>query len=565
MLREQKTCVLLMKQNRKLDIWSLNSFIIILLYVLFLIYPISNLLRLAVTDPTTGSLTLENFVKFFSQRYYSSTLVNSLIVSTLGMIFALIIGTTMAYFFNFFKVKGKKVLNIFIILASMSAPFIGAYSWVLLLGRNGVITNFFANIGITTPDIYGVLGIVLVFTCQLFPLVFLMVGGSMRKIDMSLIEAAENMGVTGVNLFFKIILPLLIPTLLSSGLLVFMRALADFGTPMLIGEGFRVFPVLIYNEFVGEVTTNAGFASAISIIAVILTTGIFLIQKQVANRMTIKMSSLRPTEIRPLKGLKNFLMHSYIYAVVFIATLPQAYVIYTSFKNTNGKIFVEGYSLDSYRRAFNTMGNTVWNTLRIPFMALMICLVMGVIIAYLVDRRRNAASASIDVMSMIPYIIPGTVMGIAFISAFNNGIFNTGIFALGGTLGIMVMSLVVRRLPYSIRSSTNAIQQIHPSTEEAASSLGSGKVNTFLKITVPMMAPGIIAGAILSWITMISELSTSILLYTVKTQTLTIAIYTQVLRGNYGVAGALSTVLTALTVISLLILNKIGKTDDISM
>ncbi|HSR04442.1 MAG TPA: ABC transporter permease subunit, partial [Proteiniclasticum sp.] len=197
-------------------------------------------------------------------------------VSTLGTVFALIIGTIVAYFFTMYTIIGKKTLRIFIILASMSAPFIGAYSWILLLGRNGVITNFFGNLGIQTPEIYGIFGIVLVFTLQLYPLIFLMVGGSMKKIDMSLLEAAENMGVTGFKRFYKVILPLIVPTLLSSSLLVFMRALADFGTPMLIGEGYRTFPVLIFNEFVGEVGGSAGFASAISIIAVIITTVIFL-------------------------------------------------------------------------------------------------------------------------------------------------------------------------------------------------------------------------------------------------------------------------------------------------
>lgn len=555
-----------MKNNRKsLDIWNINSSLIVLLYLVFLIYPIANLFKIAVIDPSTGQFTLEHFTKFFSQKYYSSTLVNSFVVSGLGTLFSLIVGTTLAYFFTLYRIKGKKWLNILIVLASMSAPFIGAYSWILLLGRNGVITNFFASMGIQTPDIYGLVGIVLVFTTKLYPLIFLMVSSSMKKIDMSLLEAAENMGVTGFNRFIKVILPLIVPTLLSSGLLVFMQALADFGTPMLIGEGYRTFPVLIYTAFVGEVTTNAGFASAISILAVIVTTVFFLIQKFIANRMSITMSSLRPIEVKQAKGIKNILIHILIYVVVGFAILPQFYVSYTSFKNTSGKVFTDGFSLDSYRRAFDGMSGAIWNTLRIPLIALVLTVVIGVIIAYLTVRRRNVVNNSLDVLTMIPYIIPGTVMGIAFISAFNTGILNSGILMIGGTMLIMVISLVVRRLPYSVRSSVNALQQIHPSTEEAASSLGSSKFNTFLKITVPMMLPGIMAGAILSWITMISELSTSILLYTVNTQTLTIAIYTQVLRGNYGVAGALSTILTVITVISLLILNKIGKVDDISM
>jgi len=551
------------KSKRIFDIWDTQTILVILIYTVFLIYPIANLLKLALF--TESGFTLEYFEKFFSQSYYSTTLKNSFVVSTLGTVFALIIGTIIAYFFTMYTIIGKKTLRIFIILASMSAPFIGAYSWILLLGRNGVITNFFKNFGIQTPEIYGVLGIVLVFTLQLYPLVFLMVGGSMKKIDMSLLEAAENMGVTGFKRFYKVILPLIVPTLLSSSLLVFMRALADFGTPMLIGEGYRTFPVLIFNEFVGEVGGSAGFASAISIIAVIITTIIFLIQKYIANRSAITMHTLRPIEIQKPAGILKPFMHIFIYFVVMVSILPQVYIMYTSFKNTSGMVFTEGYSLDSYRRAFTGMSNIIWNTLRIPFMALILTVIIGVVIAYLTVRRSNVSTGSIDIVSMIPYIIPGTVMGIAFLLAFNNGIANSGILAIGGTTTIMVIALVIRRLPYSIRSSVNALQQIPMSTEEAASSLGSNKINTFIRITIPMMLPGIIAGAILSWITMISELATAILLYTVKTQTMTIAIYTQVIRGNYGVAGALSTILTLLTVASLLILNKVGKTEDITM
>ena len=123
----------------------------------------------------------------------------------------------------------------------MSAPFIGAYSWILLLGRSGIITTFFKNLGIAIPDIYGFGGIVLVMTLQLFPLVFLYAKGALKNIDNSLIEAAENLGCSGIACFFKVVVPLIMPTLLAAALLVFMRSFADFGTPMLIGEGYRTF------------------------------------------------------------------------------------------------------------------------------------------------------------------------------------------------------------------------------------------------------------------------------------------------------------------------------------
>jgi iron(III) transport system permease protein len=161
---------------------------------------------------------------------------------------------------------------------------------------------------------------------------------------------------------------------------------------------------------------------------------------------------------------------------------------------------------------------------------------------------------------MVPFIIPGSVVGISLLIAFNKPP-----LLLSGTLMIMVVGLVIRRLPYTIRSSAAVLQQISINIEEAALSLGSSKLNTFYKITVPMMSAGIISGAILSWITMISELSTAILLYTARTQTLTVAIYTQIIRGNYGVAAALSTILAVITIISLLVFNRFSKEGDLSM
>lgn len=555
------------KQKRKiyLDIWGVSSSIILLTYILFLVYPVGNILKQAIYSPETG-FSLENFTAFFSRSYYSGTLLNSFKVSITATILALFLGTLLAYLFAMYDFKGKKVLRILIIIASMSAPFIGAYSWILLLGRNGVITNFFSDLlGITIPDIYGFNGIVLVFSLQLFPLIFLYVNGALKNIDNSILEAAESMGVTGINRFIKIVLPLLMPTLLAGALLVFMRAFSDFGTPMLIGEGYRTFPVLIYTEFINEVGGDAAFASALAVIAIIIALSIFTGQRLIASRFSFSINSLHPIQQRQTKGWKKVLIYIVCYGVVLVAVMPQMYLTYTSFQNTQGMVFQPGYSLNSYSEALNRMGDSILNTIRIPLFALAIVILFAIFISYLAVRRRNKLTSAIDSLSMIPYIVPGTVLGIAFLTSFNTGIADTGILAITGTMGILVISFAVRRLPYTIRSSVALLQNIPISIEEAALSLGSSQTNTFFKITVPMMLPGIVAGAILSWITMISELSTSILLYNLNTRTMTVAIYTEVLRGNYGIAAALGTLLTAFTVLSLLLFMKITKSDEISI
>lgn len=548
-----------MKGKFKPDIWKFCTIVILLLYAVFLLFPLVNLLKQSVID-ANGAFTLKYFIKFFTTKYYVVTLFNSLKVTLSITVFSLLIGASLAYLFVMYQVRGKTFIQILIILSSLSAPFIGAYSWILLLGRNGIITDMLKNIGITDINIYGFVGITLVLTMQMYPLVFLYTSGALKNIDFSLMEASEGMGCTGAKRFAKVVIPLIMPTILASGLLVFMRALADFGTPMLIGEGYRTFPVLIYSQYMSEVTGDDGFAAAISVIAIIITAIIFLIQKYASNRTAFAMNALHPIEAVPVKGLKSFFIHLFTYVTVGLSIMPQVFVIYTSFLKTDGLIFVKGYWLGSYRSAFSKLGSSIQNTFIISGISLAITILIAVLIAYLVVRRKNTATNAIDLTSMVAYIIPGSVIGIALVMCFNKPP-----IAIAGGIIIMVVAFTVRRLPYTIRSSVAILQQIPGSIEEAAISLGTSKLKTFFTITVPMMANGIISGAILSWVTMITELSTSIILYTEGTKTLTVSIYTEVIRGNYGVAAALSAVLTALTAVSLLIFMKISKTKDLTV
>ena len=544
--------------NKYFDIWKLVSIFILCLYGLFLIYPLFKLLYNAFF--AGGEFTLEYFQSFFSQKYYVKSIFNSLKVSICATALSLAIGVPLAYFYQMYEIKGKTILQVLIILCSMSAPFIGAYSWIMLLGRSGVITKFIESIiPIRMPNIYGFNGILLVLSLQLYPLVFLYVSGALKNIDNSLLEAAENMGCSGFKRFFKIVIPLCMPTIIAAALMVFMRAFADFGTPLLIGEGYQTFPVIIYNSYFAETGGDHNFGAAISVIAIVITAIIFLIQKYINGKFTFTMNALHPIERKEIHGIRYVLVNICSWFVVAIAFLPQIYVIYTSFLKTSGKIFLKGFSLDSYRYAFTHLTKAIPNTFIIGGLALIVVIVLAILIAYLVVRRNNLMNKVIDTVSMVPYIIPGSVVGIALVMAFNKKP-----LVLTGTMIIMIVALVIRRIPYTIRSSTATLQQISMSIEEAAISLGSSKLKAFFRITVPMMANGILSGAIMSWVTIITELSTAIILYNLNTITLTLATYTYVSRGNYGIAAAYATILTVSTIISLLIYMKVTGNKEIS-
>ena len=548
------------KSKKKFEVWTVVSLVLLASFLLFLVYPMFGLLKQAVISPE-GEFTLSQFQKFFSKSYYTDTIVNSVKVTLCVTAISLLLGIPIAYFYSFYRIRGAKTLFVLSILCSMSAPFIGAYSWIMLLGRSGAITQFLLNFGIDIGSIYGFKGILIVQSLKFFPLVFIYMNGAFKSIDNTLMEASANMGCTGVRRLISIVLALSMPTILAAALMVFMQAFADFGTPMLLGEGYQTFPVLIYNEYLGENGVDYNFAAALACIAIFVTAIVFIFQKWATSRYKFSMNALHPVEKKECKGISGFLMHAYCYILVAVAFLPQLYIIYLSFRNCKGAIFHPGFSLGNYENAMKKLlVRSIKNTAVMGVLALVIIIVIAVLIAYLVVRRSSTLNNTIDTISMLPYIMPGAVIGLAMLLAFGKKP-----LALTGTMAIMVISFVIRRLPYTIRSATATLMQISLSIEEAAISLGASKLKTFTKITVPMMANGIFSGAILSWVAIVTELSSSIILYNNKTITLTMSTYVAITRGNYGLAAAFAAILTVVTTVSLLLYLWISKSEDVKL
>ncbi len=549
------------RKKFKADFWTIITLVIVLVFAIFLIYPLFSLFISGFQDSQSGSFTMENFLKFFSKKYYYRTLGHSFLVTTCTTILAVAIGAPLAYLTTVFKIKGKGLIDILIIISMLSPPFIGAYSWIILGGRSGVLTKFLTSLlGQEMPSIYGFGGILLVLTLKLYPYIYLYTTGALKKVDSSLSEAAESLGCNPVRKVTTIVLPLIAPTILAGSLLVFMNALADFGTPMLIGEGYTVMPVLIYNEFISETGGHANFAAALAVIMVVVTGVMFLGQKYVVNRKSFTMSSLRPLQAVGLKGWKNLLLHIPVYLVVMLSVLPQVVVLYTSFKATRGAMFAEGFSLDSYRSIFKNLAKPIINTYKFGLIAIIIIVFLAMFIAYITTRKKSLLTGFIDSMTMFPYIIPGSVLGITMLLAFNKKP-----LLLSGTAVIIIIAFVVRRLPYTLRSSAAILYQISPSMEEAAISLGDSPIKSFFKVTAYLMLPGVFSGAILSWITIINELSASVILYTGNTRTMSVSIYTEVIRASYGTAAALASILSLTTVISLLLFFKLSGKKEISL
>lgn len=552
---------MLFKKGVRFDFWSFVTLMSMIFFGMFLVIPVGRMVIFAFQGKENLGFTLENFVKFFSRAYYRKSLFNSLKVVLCATVLVMAIGVPLAYVTTSFKIRGKRLVDILVVISMLSPPFIGAYSWILMLGRNGVITNFMKNtFGFHMPDIYGFTGILLVFTLKLFPYIYMYTKGALKKMDASLGEAAESLGYHGLRKVLGISLPLIAPTVLAGGTIVFLRAFADYGTPRLIGEGYSTMPVIIYQEWVSETGNNAFFASSVALIMMLVAAIVFLLQQYFSNRKNYAMSLLNPPQPKQLKGGANILAHAYVYLIALLATLPQIYIVCISFRNSNGMMWTEGYGFGNYVTVFSKAGSSVLNTFKFSLMAIVIVIILGTLFAYLTVRRKNIFSRILDVFIMFPYVIPGTIFGLILLMSYNSGP-----LVLSGTVAIIVISYVIRRMPYTVRSSAAILRQINPSIEEASASLGYGAVPTFFNVTMQVMVPGIVSGAILSWITIINELSSTLMLYTSKTTTMSVAIFQEINRGGYGTAAALSTILTVTMIVSLLLFFKLTKSEDIDL
>ncbi|MDX9785068.1 MAG: iron ABC transporter permease [Spirochaetia bacterium] len=538
-------------RGKRADVWHLVTFIGFAIVIVFLVYPLFDVFQYSFKNKETGAMSLANWKEFFGRAYYMRAFGHSMFIALATTFFSLVLGIPLAFFTTRYKIKGSNLLTTLSVLALLSPTFIGAYSWITMLGRNGFLRNLLSSIGITLPPIYGALGIILADTLQYYPFISLMLAGSLMTIDRSLEEASENLGARATKTFFSVTMPLVLPSLTGGALIVFMMSLSNFGTPMIIGGNYLVLPTLAYNMFTSEVGESPGMASTVSIILMLCAAVVIVLQAWASSRRKYASMLVNRPVVKKLKGAKAFFAHLVCYFIVGLSTLPLGVIVFYSFRNTSGPVFQPGFSLNSYKQIFFDVPKTVANSFIYSLTAVVLIALVGTLLGFVIARKRNLAVKLLDPLLMIPYIVPGTVLGIGFIVAFNR----KPIF-LTGTAVIMILTYFIRRLPYSVRSAASILKQIDPALEEAGINLGSPPGRTFRTVTLPLMQSGIISGAIMSWVTSMNELSASVLLYVGRTMTMPIKVYLSVADGYFGTASAMSTILLAVTGVAMFVVNK---------
>jgi iron(III) transport system permease protein len=525
-------------RGRRRDLWWTVTVAGFLTVLAFLVYPLATVLVTSFSGEEKRFVLAANYERFFTHRYYYSSIINSLYLSTLATLGALVLGTSLAFAVARYPLPGKPFLRAAANLALLSPPFIGAYSWVVLFGRMGLVNQLLGYVGWSLPTIYGWRGILLVFIVQYFPFVFLLVSGALRSVDQSIEDAALSLGSPPRRALTTAILPILAPSLTAGGLLVFMGTMADFGTPMIIGEGLRTLPTLMYGEFMNELGGNPAMASTLGSLLILVNTAALMAQRYYAFRKAYNVVCIQPLRVKRASRGRLLPLTVFAYAVVCVALIPAVTIIISSFMPTKGPVMYAGFSLQSYETIFFRVPRAIANTFGLTALAVVLDVFLGVLVAYLLARRRSRAHALLDNLIMLAYAIPGTVVGVGLIV-----VYNQPPVILTGTWIILLVSYFIRHLPYPVRACTAMLQQIDIRVEEASVSLGVPPFRTFLKVTIPLMFPAIVSGAALAWMTTIGELSSSILLYSGPWATMSVAIFTEVFSNHFGTASALASIL----------------------
>lgn len=532
--------------------------IVVLVAILFLIYPLAHAMLLAFIpkgeEPGWSALTWVNFARFFTAASYKRALWNSIYSGLAATLLATAIALPMAYAVARIAIPFRGLISALTVVPLISPPFIGAYAWIILLGRNGTITQLVHEwTGWTLPTIYGPPGVILALALSYFPYVFLIVQGALAAADPHIEEAARMAGAGRARILRTLTLPLVFPAIAAAMLIVFIKAIGDFGVPSILGGEFQVLPTLIYYQIHGFFNLNA--ASAIAAVNVLLTLTAMAALAWVSrkrNFATIGGTSGAATRLAT-PGARAF-GNVYCWLVLFVAILPQLVIALASFAaRWPGTMLPVGYTLDHYRSVWSQVTSPIANSLILAGAATALCIVFGTVTAHAGARGRLRARWALDLTIMLPFVLPGLVVGVAYLTTFNSGP-----IVLTGTWIIIVLAYFTRRVAFVFRSVAAAIAQIDPRLEDASKICGAGWGTTMRRVMVPLAAPAILAGAILVFSTLIGEISATVLLYSAKWKTISIAIYELVLGDQLAQASAIGTITTVMTLLLVLAASRLA-------
>lgn len=536
--------------NRRLPSpWLLLALFALGLLLVFLLWPLANLLHGSVAGASDSG-----WAQLLDDPRYLRALGNTLLLGALVTGCASVLGVSLAYVTARFDFPGKALVAVLPVCTLVVPEVIVSQTWLMILGNNGLLTRALEDhLGLALPSFYGWPGLVLVMSLVYYTYIYLGTLAAIRGFDAQLEEAAQSLGVPPAKARLQVMLPVVLPAVLASGLLVFTLVVGNFAIATLLGGKVQLLSVLTYLSFVSEMGTNAGLQSALATLSIAIVAGVLFLQRWLVGRKRYEIVQGRSAPAQRLRGVRGALLGAATALFILLSSLPLLTVLASAFTRSRGPVMHWGqFSLENLERVLLRSPEPILNTLAYGALATLVGILLSVVISYLVIKKKNLLTPAIDYLAMLPLAMSGTVLGIGLVMTFNSGP-----LALSGTAAIIVVAFVIRRFPFGVRSASATLYNIPDSIEEASISLGVPPLRSFFKVVLPLMAPAVAAAAVLTWTTIVAELSASLVVYSAGRETITIQVFRLVETGLQGQAAAYGLVLVLLTLVPVVIATRV--------
>jgi iron(III) transport system permease protein len=485
---------------------------------MFLILPVGSVVLSAFG--TDGHFTLRHFVAFFQQSLLRESFVNSLVVSLLSVLFASIIAIPLAYFTVRFNFRGAILIQTLGVLPLIMPPFVGAVALQLIFGNNGSLNLLLSDwFDFKLPIMEGLTAVVFVESIHYFPFILMNLTVALRNIDGAMEESAMNLGSSGFRLFRRVIFPLAMPGFVAGAALVFVKVFDDLGTPLVLGTTNMLAPQAYLR--ITSIGLDDPLGYVISFIMIAFSILALWLSARVLKGKDYSTTQKGGNSLqrRNLTRGQSFLAYGWIAVVLLVVLSPHLGILLLSLASVwSFSVLPDAYTLSHYSAVIADAGGMVSNTLLYCGLAALLDVILGTAIAYLILRTKLAGRQWLDYAASAAMAIPGVVLAIGYLRLYKDVEIPFTDTLFTQTWVLIMIAYAVRRLPYALRSCIAALQQVNISLEEAAESLGATKARTIRRIVVPLMAGGILAGFVTSFITAAVELSATILLTTSESQ-----------------------------------------------
>ena len=486
--------------------WSL-----LLLLGAAVVYPLLQVLSVAVL--VDGRPTLALLAAFFARPLFREALVNTLVSGVLAVVLGSAIAVPLALLSVRYDFPGRGALTTLGLLPLVVPPFVGAVAFQQILGRSGMVNLvLLERFGVTVPFMEGLRGVILVQTLHYFPFILLNTAAALSALDRSLEEAAQNLGSSGFRLFRRILLPLSLPGYAAGALLTFIRVIDDLGTPLMLNYTTLLAPQAYVRVTTVGLTDVDGYVVCVVLVALSLA-ALWIVKSLIGRGEFTVVGRAGEAPALRLGASGTTLAWAVVLMLLGPALLPHAGIALLSVSKVWSLTPLPTvFTLANYEEILFRAPHFIWNTLCYALLASLLDVGLGAVIAWLLLRGRVRGRQWLDTIATMPLAVPGVVLAIGYLRVFH-GWSVPGLGApLTSTWLVLVVVYAVRRLPYTVRSAYAALQQLPLSLEEAAQGLGAHRARAFLKVTLPLMARGLLAGGLLAFVSSSVDLSSTMLL-----------------------------------------------------